>query len=169
MNSQKALQMKLNLPESIHTMQDLASVQREIQAYSKWFAHESIKKRTQAKRQHDTPDLSPAAEELLGDWTDKNAITQKQIDLLIAEMTDYRHRSKIITITLAGPPPTDVKKKLVVWCRKNISQNVLVNFDFNRTLLGGLVVRFDSQIYDWSFRRQIMTNQQKFPEVLRNV
>ena len=161
--------MKPNLPESIHTMQDLSSVQREIQEYSKWFAHDSIKRRTGTKHQHDAPLLSPAAEGLLDDWTEKNTLTQKQIDLLVAELANYRHNSKIITITLAGPPTTNVKKTLVLWCRKNISPNVLVNFDFNRTLLGGLVVRFDSQIYDWSFRRQIMTNQQNFPGVLRNV
>jgi F0F1-type ATP synthase delta subunit len=74
-----------------------------------------------------------------------------------------------MTITLAAPATTGIKKQLTAWCRDNVAPDVLVRFEFNQTLLGGMVVRFGSHIYDWSLRRQILDGRTKFPEVLRNV
>jgi F0F1-type ATP synthase delta subunit len=70
---------------------------------------------------------------------------------------------------LAAPPSNGIKKTLVAWCRKNIATDILVNFDFNSTLLGGMVVRYGSHVFDWSFRRKILEEHSKFPGVLRNV
>ena len=53
-------------------------------------------------------------------------------------------------------------------CRP-VAPDVLVNFQFNATILGGMVVRYGSHVYDWSFRRQILAKRDTFPEVLRRV
>ena len=70
---------------------------------------------------------------------------------------------------MAGPAPAQLKQKIVEWCRKNIDGDILVDFRFNATLLGGMVVKWGSHVYDWSFKRQLMAARAKFPEVLRNV
>jgi len=62
-----------------------------------------------------------------------------------------------------------IQKNLVNWCRENIAPNILITFQFNATLLGGMVIRHGSNIFDWSFRRQILAARNNFPEVLRRV
>jgi F0F1-type ATP synthase delta subunit len=44
-----------------------------------------------------------------------------------------------------------------------------VNFNYNRSLLGGMVVRAGSRVFDWSFRRQIIGAEEKFTEVFHRV
>ena len=160
--------MKIKLPSTIASSQDLASLINEIHEYSKWFAHESIKKKIEVKNTQSAPVLSTAASTLLRlILTPKS--TQKDIDDLIKILEQYRRKSSTIAITLAAPANNSVKEKLVDWCRENIADDILVNFYFNSTLLGGMIVRYGSRIFDWSFRRQILANRNRFPEILTHV
>jgi len=164
--------VKLKLPEEISSPQDLKAVIIEIRAYARWTAHADIKKRVHAKtrkHQSEQPELSPAASALLHAWGAANSLSVAGFDQLISSLERVIEHSPVLAITLAAPPSTGLKKTLVTWCRDNIAPNVLVTFQFNSTLLGGLVVRSGSHIFDWSFRRQILENRQHFPEVLRRV
>jgi len=161
--------MKLKLPGSIASSQDLTALLIEIREYSHWFAHESIKKRVDAKHSSATPTMSTGAMELLRDWKIKHQISQQSLDELVKTLEDYCKTAPSLTITLAMSPTSSLKTALVTWCRENIAPDVLVAFRFNATILGGLVVHFGSHVFDWSFRRQILANREFFPEVLRRV
>jgi len=128
-----------------------------------------IKQRVGSKKTTDQPELSPAAVEVIRTWANKEQLTQSKIDELIKLLEKFKSTAPTLTITLAAPATGDIKQLLVEWCRKNIASNVLVNFRFNSSLLGGMVVRFGSQIFDWSFRRKILASKDKFPEILRRV
>ncbi|HET8709361.1 MAG TPA: F0F1 ATP synthase subunit delta, partial [Candidatus Saccharimonadales bacterium] len=93
----------------------------------------------------------------------------KSLDKNMRALEDYARTAPHLTITLAAPAPASLKQTLTAWCRQNLAPNMLVTFEFNSSLCGGMVVRYGSRMFDWSFRRQIMENKQKFPEVLRNV
>jgi F0F1-type ATP synthase delta subunit len=84
-------------------------------------------------------------------------------------LEDFSDSAPRVTVTLAAPAPNSLKQTIALWFRENIAPNTLVNFKFNSTILGGMVVVYGSRIYDWSFRRQILVSREKFPEVLRNV
>lgn len=161
--------MKLKLPDSVASLQDLAALQLELHEYNKWFAHESVKRRVGAKHTSPAPLLSPAADELLRTWSGAKAISQSGLEKLIKTLEEYRRSAPAITVTLAAPPTSIIKTTLVAWCRQNIAPNVLISFQFNATLLGGMVIRYGSRVFDWSFRRQILSARQNFPEVLRRV
>lgn len=167
------MKTKLTLDESVSSPQDLKALTLEIHDYARWFSHNAIKRRLHARNKHRTaePALSPAATAMLREWTEltKQSLTAKNLDQLIATLEDYADIAPQLTITLAAPPTNGIKKTLVAWCRQNISPAVLVNFQFNSVLLGGMVVRYGSRVFDWSFRRQILDNLDKFPETLRNV
>jgi hypothetical protein len=149
--------------------QDVTALTLEIHQYTRWFSHNSIKKRAHAKHPSEPPEMTLAAKELLHDWNSKNPLSTRSLDKLITTLESYADTAPAMTITLAAPAPGDLKQTLVQWCRKNIAPDVLVTFDFNSTLLGGMVVRFGSHVFDWSFRRQILASGDKFPEVLRRV
>jgi hypothetical protein len=58
--------MKFNLPDSILSAQDLTSVLLEVKDYTRWFAHDAMKKRISAKHSStEAPILSSATAELL--------------------------------------------------------------------------------------------------------
>lgn len=157
------------LPNNIFSVQDLTALILEIHEYSRWLSHNSIKKRVNADYTSEPPILSPAAMDMIREASGKKELVQSDLDDLIHDLEKFKKSARTITITLAAPPTGDIKKSLVSWCRQNISPNILVSFQFNATLLGGMVVRSGSHIFDWSFRRQILASRDKFPEVLRNV
>lgn len=165
--------MKLKLEESISSPEDLKAVILEIQSYARWYSHNAIKKRLGVKMRRKTtaeaPVLSPETSNIIRDWSSENTLTQSSFDQLLKTLETYARTAPQLTITLAAPPSNGLKKTLVGWCRENISPDMLVNFQFNSVLLGGMVVRSGSHVFDWSFRRQILETRQRFPEVLRHV
>ena len=161
--------MKLKLPDAIASPQDVMSLYFELKDYSKWFLHESIKVESHVKKVAKSPELSPGAKELINDWSSKESLTRIRLDELVEILEKYTEDAPVMTIVLAAPATTDIKSNLVGWCRKNLAKNMLVNFSFNSNLLGGIVIRIGSRIFDWSFRRQILSEKNIFPEVLKHV
>jgi hypothetical protein len=161
--------MKLQLPDTVASSQDITALELEVREYARWFTHESIKHRTHASHKSDEPALSPACKELLTTQGGKKGFDRAALDNLVKELEHYNRTAPTITLTLAAPVTGTIKTSLVKWCRTNIAPDTLVNFQFNATILGGMVVRYGSHVYDWSFRRQILANRDKFPEVLRRV
>ena len=161
--------MKLKLPDSVASSQDVIALQLEVRDYARWFAHEAIKQRTHAKHKSVAPALSDACQEILRNYGSKKELSRTDLDTLAKELEHYTKTAPTITLTLAAPVTSSIKTILVKWCRSNIAPDILVNFQFNATILGGMVVRYGSRVFDWSFRRQILANRDKFPEVLRHV
>ena len=158
--------MKLKLPDSISSVQDVTALTLEVREYAKWFSHAAIMKKINNKNVSKQPTLSASANEMLRNWSNGKSLTRQNLD---ATLEKFKRTSETMTIVLAAPATNDIKRQLVAWCRKNVSDNILVTFQFNATLLGGMVVRYGSRIFDWSFRRKILANRGHFPEVLRNV
>lgn len=161
--------MKFQLPSSVCSAQDLSALELEIREYSRWFSHNAIKERVHAKQGVAHPALSPGAIELIRSWNTKGLLSAKSLDELVVAINAFRTSAPTLTITLAAPPANDLKHTLVEWCRTNVESNVLVSFQFNATLLGGMVVRYGSHVFDWTFKRQLLASRHNFPEVLRRV
>lgn len=165
--------MKLKLPESVSSTQDLSGLIIELSDYTRWFSKNAIRKRVSTKKQKsrasNEPALSAAASEMVRSWTTSNPMTTLSLNKLIKTLEKSKANASVINITLAAPPTNEIKTKLVAWCRKNIAPDVMVSFNFNTTILGGMVVRSGSRIFDWSFKRQILAARETFPEVLRRV
>lgn len=157
--------MALRLPDTVSSGQDLNSLIIDVHEYLKWYTHESIKKRSGSKKKSDPPEISEGANELVRQWNE----SRDKLEELVQTLEDIHHNSKLITITLADQPSGGVKKKLVSWCRKEIAPDILVNFSVNNSILGGLVVRAGSRVFDMSFRREILANKAHLGEVLRRV
>ena len=161
--------MKVPLPNTVSSQQDLSVLILEIRDYAKWFAHNAIKERVHAKNATPPPTLSPGALELVRGIGSKKLLSQKALDDLILELEAAKKTAPLITITLAAPATKDVKQALVSSCRSHIADDALVTFKFNSSLCGGMVLQHGSHVFDWSFRRQILANRTKFTEVLRSV
>jgi len=161
--------MKLTLPETVASDQDLAALLSDVHTYAKWASRELIKQKVAGKSTGTQPALSPEAAAVIRSWGGGKALTAASIDSLVKALESYKKSAPTITITLAAVPSGEVKSKLVGWCRKNIDARVLISFRLNRNILGGMVVAYGSHIHDWSFRRKLMDAPKPFHEVLRSV
>lgn len=161
--------MKLVIPDTIASVQDLNAVLGDVHSYAKWAARELIKKKVSGKSSGAQPDISPEASAVIRAWSDGKQLTQASIDALVKALEDYKKSAPTVTITLAAVPSGDVKTRLVGWCRKELSPGILVSFRLNRNILGGMVVAYGSHIHDWSFRRKLMQAERPFAEVLQRV
>jgi len=161
--------VKLNLQNSVYSPQDLKAIIMEVRRYSRWFAQNSVKTKVSGNATKEPLAISEAAAVLIREVAKEYPLSQQVLDDLIATLEDLEASSPKITITLAAVPGNKLKKALGEWCRENIAPGILIDFRFNATLLGGMVVQYGSHVYDWSFRRQILAARDKFPEVLRRV
>jgi hypothetical protein len=161
--------MSFELPADVVSFQDLQILILEVERYSQWFSQAAVKQRVAKDSSSQPPVISPSAAEIIKLWGQKNEASQKSLDGLISSLKQLETKAPKFSVTLAAPPSGGLKKELAAWFRTNVSPNALVNFSFNRAILGGMVVSFGSHTYDWSFRRQILTGREKFAEVLRYV
>lgn len=157
------------LPESVSSLHDVRTLHLELKDYERWFAHEAIKHQVGAKHVSAKPELSAATSDTLRSWFADHPQSSHSLDELLDRLKHIESSASQLTVTLAAPATSDIKVALISWFRHNIGPDVLVSFQFSSTLLGGMVVRSGSRMFDWSFRRQIMENRAKFPEVLRRV
>lgn len=161
--------MKLKLPASVLSPLDLKAVITDVRDYSRWFSHAMVKQRLSAGKLAEPPVISPAAVSVIRDWAGDKPLSQASLDELIEELEAFERTAPTLTIVLAAPAAGSLKQTLTEWCRRNVEPAALVSFQFDSTLLGGLVVRYGSRIFDWSFRRQILAGRGRFPEILRHV
>lgn len=160
--------MGLKLESTVSSAEDLKGLILEVREYAKWYAHDAIKRRVSKKGAINQPELSDAARAVIKDWQKENQLGTASLDKLVMTLEDFESTAPRLSITLAAPVPGNLKKNLVSWCRDNVAPNVLVSFQINSSLLGGMVVRYGSRMFDWSFRRQILEHRMTFPEILRN-
>lgn len=159
--------MKHKLPDTIISPEDLSALILELREYKAWQAQYAIKKRAGASKLPDAPELTPPASAYLADLP--SPLTESALETSIHELERLHAAPSKLVITLAAVPNDAIKRQIVTWCRSELTPDALVSFQFNSTILGGLVVRCGSRIFDWSFRRQILDKKNSFAEVLHRV
>ena len=159
----------LTLPPDIVSPQDLAALLFEIRQYNAWYQSEVIKSRVELSSQAIPPKISKTAVGILGSVAKDGRLSPEALEALIQGLEHLKRTSPTITITLADLPTNALRSTLAEWCRTNIAPTILVQFTSNRRILGGMVVRYGSRIYDWSFRTKLLANKAAIPEVLRRV
>lgn len=161
--------MSFVLPDAIASPQDLGGLIFEIRDYARWYEHEFVKQRSGVTSVSAQPQLSVLASGVIRDWAASQPLSSDSLSALIATLEHYDKTAPTMTITLAAPAPAKLRADLTAWARTNLAPGMLINFRYNSTILGGMVVRLGSRIYDWSFRRQLMNNMSAFPEILSRV
>ena len=141
----------------------------EISRYSHWISHESIKQRVGASARQEQPILSTDTLPFIQTTLGEKSSSPKHLDNLVQALRDYQKQAPTIAITLAAPAPSHVRRELTAWCRKNLGASTLITFSFNQTLLGGMVVRSGSRIFDWSLKRALLEKKESFAKGFADV
>ncbi len=141
----------------------------ELHKHLQWSSQNGIKQKVASQPLDGQPTLSPAASDLINQWQADEAADKDDLTQLIEALEAFAAKASFVSITLAAPASSSLRQAIVSWFRQNVRSDLLVDFNFNATMLGGMVVRYGSHVFDWSFKRQILASRSKFPEVLRNV
>ena len=161
--------MNQQLPDSVYSPSDLAALIVEIRSYAQWFGQYVNAQRVGSRLVTEPPELSSIASDVIREYAKLSPITTARLDEIIAALEYAASHASVITITLAAPATTDVKQRLTAWCRQELSPSMLVAFRFNSHIMGGMVVRVGSRIYDWSFRTKLMSQQHRITGALARV
>ena len=157
------------LPENVVTPQDMSALLLDIRRYNQWYQSEVIKQRTNVNTPSPAPSVSETASELLRTYAPDGHMSSETLTALITWLEHIKKTAPTITITLADLPSAPLKRELASWCRNNLAPIMLIQFNCNRRILGGMVVRYGSRMFDWSFRTKLLANKAAIPEVMRRV
>ena len=161
--------MKSNVYDLIETPQDIKALILDVRKYARWYLHNDVKKRASVANSEELAVISQGAGRLISELASDEGLSQADLDTLIAELEKVAAQSPVARITLAAPPSNALKKKLIGWCREHIAAEMLIDFQFSASILGGMVMQYGSHVYDWSFRRQILASRSTFAEILHRV
>lgn len=161
--------MSIKLPEEINSAEDLKAVLEELRDFRTYFRHSEIKAKSGKNHTSDGPDLSMAAAKLLSQAKNKKQLTMSELEQLLSELELIYSKAPKIRIVLAAAATPPVKKRLADWIRSNISDQAFIDFRYDSTILGGMIIACGSHIYDWSLRREIIASKDKMKEVIAHV
>ncbi len=162
--------MTFNLTPWLSSPMRLHQVESELQEYAIWYSHSKVQRQVgSGQAGADAPKLSVQTLALLAEIQKQQPVTGDSFEAIMARLKQIGETAPTVTVTLAASPSEGLKKTIVGWLREQVNPNALVTFQINSAILGGLVVRLGSHLYDWSFRRQILDKKGQFAEVLNRV
>lgn len=160
--------MTSSLPASVSSPKDLALLILDIKKYAKWFLQYYNANKSNVKYSSPQPEISKIASEIIIYWDKQKPLTPTSLETYIKILEKTARTAPVLTITLASPASLEAKEALAKWCRENLHSEILISFQYSSAILGGMILRTGSKIYDWSFRKKITENSKPFTEVLGN-
>lgn len=155
----------LNLPPTVASRQDVARLRTEVERYQAWVRQYQNAAKRDIRYQHEQPALSDAASIIIRQWLE----SKQSLDTLTAQLSHTAKSAPSITLTLVAPAPASVQSSLVSWARTQLNPSMLVEFRWNANILGGIIARTDSGVYDWSYRNKLLSSRAKLVERLMHV
>jgi hypothetical protein len=162
--------MKVILSEDIISGEDLRSVIEELKDYQDFIRHGHIRQHVSKRAGSKSgPDLSRGASEMLSQAMEHHPLNLEELDHLISELEAVYIKALQLKIILAAVPNGAIKRLLTSWIRQNLNDYSLIDFSYNQSLLGGMVVMIGSRIFDFSLRRELLVAQPKLNEMIADV
>lgn len=154
--------MELKLPSILASKQDITHVHRELRVFADLVM--------QSIMRHDKPIKYPPISATL-----RALAVENQLDLrdeqvckkLLASLEDLKHHAPIIHISFPTDPSPEVVQRLVVWLRKEVAPNIVIQIGLQPTIAAGIVMRTPNHYFDFSLRRHLYNNRGKLMEALK--
>lgn len=162
--------MTLKLPPTLASVEQLEGVMFELTEYLDWSRQSQIKtKVAPAKAGVEPKAWSAELQAILETWSEGKELTMHKVEDLMKELQHVRKTAPAIHLTLAAVPGVAMRQQFVTWFRDEIHPQVLLSFSANRTILGGMVLRAGSHIYDYSWRKLLLAKRDILPELVSHV
>lgn len=155
------------LPTGIYSPEQLKACGLELDEVVSWRRRQEIKERGGIANGHNSRiHLSADLSQLIGGEAALAHLGSAQLEALQAQIRSWL-KQPVTHITLPVPPSGPTKTAFVTWFRKEISPSALLKFEVNRNIVGGLIIRTPSRIFDLSFRTLLVKNKDRIPQLLK--
>lgn len=156
--------MALRLPSLVSGKREVLHLQREVESITNEFIQARIAKQDiEQIRKVSNPSLALQSILKLNHLT----INEETLRTITKELADIRASAPSVRISLAGEPTDEVKRKIVMWFRKNIDSRMLVTISVSPTLSAGFILQTEKRRYDYSFRTKLVNGIGAFKGALQ--
>lgn len=153
--------MAFELPKEVYSPSQVGALLRELADY-----REAVGEAARVKKVTGKPKALPEESVVLHGLTKGSTD-----DAFLAELEENLRRvvdKPCVSVTLPGLPTERLKLEIVSWFRR-LNPTVLVSFMTDRTLAGGIVVRTEHTLHDWSWRRRLWENRHALARIATDV
>ena len=148
--------MSFKLPDEIYSTQILEAVTYEIEQYLQWRRQVNVQKQVGTSAASHEPNRSQEAQTLIDTWAE-GKMTIEALEQLLSYVRGLKLPQ--VHVTLATIPNTSQRMALVQWFRQHVSDQALLSFIADRTILGGIIIRTPNHMIDCSWRTQLLQQQ----------
>lgn len=151
----------MNLPAAIYSPDQISAAILELNTYQAALHDAKVRNLS-----------SPEAGHLLNElFSSLNIDSQNSqaIEELLQTLETMLTKAPVVHLTLAAAPTTAIKQQLTAWFRTEISPTILLTFAVRSDLGGGVVLSTGSRVYDFSFKRQLLSNKKRIAEIAQGV
>lgn len=142
--------MSRDLPLSLVTPDQIQSVLLDLSHFRDAQTDAKVRAKVGAKNAESLP-LSPELTELLPD-----APTDSDLDEIAQWLQKIRDEAPVVHVVLPAVATKALKQALIHWFRERIDPSVLLDFEVDREIAGGFIVRVGGRVYDYSFRKRLL-------------
>lgn len=83
----------------------------------------------------------------------------QELESLKNNLDQLLNSAQVVNIILPQTASNNIKYLLSDWFRKNIGENILLNFSARSDVGGGAIIQAGSRIYDFSFKKVLLANK----------
>ncbi|HET7673566.1 MAG TPA: F0F1 ATP synthase subunit delta [Candidatus Saccharimonadales bacterium] len=87
---------------------------------------------------------------------------------LIGHLRNLKTNAPKIHISFAVEPPPAIVQKIVIWMRRNIQKDLVVEVGVQPTISVGCVVRTTNKVFDMSLRHRFFDSKRELSKLLEN-
>ncbi|MBP6917023.1 F0F1 ATP synthase subunit delta [Candidatus Saccharibacteria bacterium] len=153
--------MELKLPVIINSKQDITYVYRELRSFLDTVEQSAIRGDDPINYPAITSSLRALAQENKLDLRDQNVCKQ-----LLNDLELLKKKALSIHISFPADPSQEVLQKLIIWFRKNVNPQIIIQVGLQPTIAAGVVVRTPNKRFDFSLRQHLYSNRAKLKEAL---
>lgn len=96
-----------------------------------------------------------------------DTVTIERLEEIKKFFQEITKRSPSVHIMLAFLPTAGERAQITRWFRDNIAADILLSFSQNSNLIGGMLIRGRTRIFDLSLRTVLLANKNRVGELLK--
>lgn len=161
--------MTFNLPLSLYSPRQIDVYLVELEFYLTWLREQAVKRQASQLKKAEKAPLTAELTQFLDTFTAGKKDDPAQVEQTIIYLKRLKQHAPLVHVTFPTFASSSIKESVVEWFRKNVSDEILVAFTVDTSILGGIIIRTENNIYDYSFINRLIKDRGKFPEIMRNV
>lgn len=157
--------LNLKLPDFIYSHEQIGLYLLQLDHYKTILLKEKVKGTSAlGPGTEKRGNISPELKKYVDSATSGKPATQELLEEVYKFLKKAHDTGPRLHLTLATLPNETFKRDMVAWARQNIDELALVSFNYDRSIVGGVIVRTRNKIFDFSYSKKLLNPSKKISE-----